>query len=57
MLAIMRKEQIKNLILEKKSISVIELAQYFSVSEETVRRDLKALEKEGFLEGPMSVLF
>lgn len=50
MLAIMRKEQIKNLILEKKSISVIELAQYFSVSEETVRRDLKALEKEGFLE-------
>lgn len=49
MLAITRKSQIKDIVLEKKSVSVSELAARFSVTEETIRRDLKALEDEGFL--------
>jgi len=42
----------KNLILEKlnkdKKVVVSQLAEEFSVSEETIRRDLDKLEKEGF---------
>lgn len=49
MLAITRKEKIKDLILEKKSVMVSELAKKFSVTEETIRRDLKALEDDGIL--------
>ena len=49
MLAITRKAKIKEIILEKKSVIVSELAEMFSVTEETIRRDLKAFEDEGFL--------
>jgi DeoR/GlpR family transcriptional regulator of sugar metabolism len=49
MLAITRKSKIKDIILEKKSVVVSELANIFSVTEETIRRDLKTLEDEGFL--------
>ena len=49
MLAVTRKANIKEIILEKKSITVLELAKLFSVTEETIRRDLKQLEDEGFL--------
>ncbi len=49
MLAVKRKAMIKNLVLEKKSVIVSELAAQFSVTEETIRRDLKALEDEGVL--------
>lgn len=49
MLAITRKSKIKDIILEKKSVVVSELANTFSVTEETIRRDLKTLEDEGFL--------
>ncbi len=49
MLAITRKAKIKDIILEKKSVVVSELADFFSVTEETIRRDLKTLEDEGFL--------
>lgn len=49
MLAVTRKTKIKDIILEKKSVTVIELAKSFSVTEETIRRDLKHLEDEGFL--------
>lgn len=49
MLAVTRKAKIKDLILEKKSVTVAELAVEFSVTEETIRRDLKFLEDEGFL--------
>lgn len=49
MLAVTRKSKIKDLILEKKSVTVTDLANKFSVTEETVRRDLKQLESEGFL--------
>ena len=42
----------KNIILEKlnreKKVVVSALAREFSVSEETIRRDLEKLEKEGF---------
>lgn len=49
MLAIERKALIKEAVLEKKSVVVSELSQQFDVTEETIRRDLKALEAEGFL--------
>ncbi|MDV4149944.1 DeoR/GlpR family DNA-binding transcription regulator [Clostridium sp. AL.422] len=49
MLAITRQSQIKDIVLEKKSVTVTELSQRFSVTEETIRRDLKILESEGFL--------
>ena len=49
MLAVARKARIRDIILEKKSITVTELAKEFDVTEETIRRDLKQLESEGFL--------
>lgn len=49
MLAVTRKSEIRDLLLEKKSVTVTELAKEFSVTEETIRRDLKQLEGEGFL--------
>ncbi|MDD2971601.1 MAG: DeoR/GlpR family DNA-binding transcription regulator [Lachnospiraceae bacterium] len=49
MLAITRKNEIKDIILDKKSITVTELSKRFSVTEETIRRDLKQLEEEGVL--------
>lgn len=49
MLAAERKQEIKGIVQEKKSVSVAELAKRFSVTDETIRRDLKALEKEGVL--------
>lgn len=49
MLPIARKAKIKELILEKKSVTVTELSKLFSVTEETIRRDLKSLEEEGVL--------
>lgn len=49
MLAVTRKSKIKDIILEKKSVTVTELSKYFSVTEETIRRDFKQLEDEGFL--------
>lgn len=49
MLAITRKNKIKDILLEKKSITVTELSKKFDVTEETIRRDLKVMEDEGFL--------
>ncbi|MDY2777287.1 MAG: DeoR/GlpR family DNA-binding transcription regulator [Collinsella sp.] len=49
MLAAERRQSIKRIVLEKKSASVSALAKRFSVTDETIRRDLKALEKEGVL--------
>ncbi len=49
MLAVTRKQKIKEIILEKKSATVAELVETFSVTDETIRRDLKALEQEGVL--------
>jgi DeoR/GlpR family transcriptional regulator of sugar metabolism len=49
MLPIARKNKIKDIIIEKKSITVSELTGLFKVTEETIRRDLKQLEDEGIL--------
>lgn len=49
MLPIARKNKIKEIIIEKKSVTVTELTALFKVTEETIRRDLKQLEDEGFL--------
>ena len=49
MLAVARKTQIKDILLEKKSVTVVELSKRFSVTEETIRKDLQQLENEGFL--------
>ncbi len=49
MLPIARKAKIKEIILEKKNVTVAELTKLFNLTEETIRRDLKQLEEEGFL--------
>lgn len=49
MLPIIRKEKIKDYIRETKSVSVSELSKLFNLTEETIRKDLTQLEKEGFL--------
>lgn len=49
MLVAERHQQIIQIIAEKRIVKVAELSQYFSVTEETIRRDLEKLEKEGFL--------
>jgi DeoR/GlpR family transcriptional regulator of sugar metabolism len=50
LLSIQRREEIKRIILEKKNISVAEIARHFQVSTETVRRDFDYLESSGFIE-------
>ena len=45
-----RRLEIKKIIAENNSISVISLAKLFNISEITVRRDLQKLEKDGFLD-------
>lgn len=49
MLAIERRQKIVDIIQEKKKVLVQELAISFSVTEETVRRDLEKLEEQGIL--------
>ena len=49
MLVITRRSQIKEILLARKSITVSELSKIFSVTEETIRRDLQQLENSGFL--------
>lgn len=49
MLPIARRNKIKSIITEKKSVIVSELSKNFGVTEETIRKDLQLLEEEGFL--------
>lgn len=49
MLPITRKNKIKEMIIEQKSVTVAKLTSLFKVTEETIRRDLKQLEDEGLL--------
>jgi len=49
MLVAERHQKILELLNEKKSIRVTELSQLFSVTEETIRRDLEKLERENKL--------
>ena len=44
-----RLQKIKQILLQKKSISVTELSESMNVSEITIRRDFEKLEQEGFL--------
>lgn len=49
MLTIERRAQLKRIIFDRKTVSVSEMADYFSVSLETIRRDLAVLEAEGLI--------
>ena len=49
MLPVSRLNRIKELVLEKKCVTVSELSDLFHVTPETIRRDLKALEDDGVL--------
>lgn len=49
MLAIERRHHILNHLQENRRVLVADLAQEFSVSEETVRRDLDKLEQDGYV--------
>lgn len=49
MLAVTRKNKIRDMLNERKSVTVTELSKMFEVTEETIRRDLKVLEDSGFL--------
>ena len=47
MLATIRKNELKRELLIRRIVTVVEMAELFQVTEETIRRDLKALESEG----------
>lgn len=49
MISAERRTQIKTILLQKKSVTVAEVAKHFDVSTETIRRDFEALAAEGFL--------
>ncbi len=49
MLPIERKDIIRDMVYEKKTVSVLELSEYFGVSPETIRRDINARDSEGIL--------
>lgn len=49
MLAIERKSEILAILQREKSVLVAELSQKYKVTEETIRRDLDKLEKEGYV--------
>jgi len=49
MLAIERRSQILTIIEESKSVHVSDIAKTFSVTEETIRRDLEKMEREGLV--------
>ena len=49
MISAERRERIRTILLEKKSVTVAEIAALFQVSTETIRRDFDMLSDEGFL--------
>lgn len=49
MLAIDRRKSIMKMLVQYKSVTVTELSKVFKITEETVRRDLEKLEKDGLL--------
>jgi len=44
-----RKNRIKQMVLENRSVTVLSLVKIFNVSEETIRRDLKRLQEENII--------
>lgn len=49
MLAVERRNEIERIIVQNKSVLVLELAKKFDVTTETIRGDLEKLEKQGIL--------
>jgi DeoR family transcriptional regulator of aga operon/DeoR family myo-inositol catabolism operon transcriptional repressor len=49
MIVIQRRSKIKALLFEQRSVKVADLVREFDVSEETIRRDLNQLEREGLI--------
>lgn len=49
MLAIDRRKSIMKTLVDKQSVLVVELSKQFNVTEETIRRDLEKMEREGLL--------
>ncbi|GGH84812.1 DeoR/GlpR family transcriptional regulator of sugar metabolism [Pullulanibacillus pueri] len=50
MIVIERRQKIKELLLKNNTVKVSDLVELLNVSEETIRRDLLQLEREGFAE-------
>lgn len=50
MIVAQRRNKIKELLLQERSVKVADLVREFDVSEETVRRDLNYLEREGLIQ-------
>lgn len=48
MLSLQRRNEIKKILWEKKSVTVAEMAERFGVSYETIRRDFETMQIEGF---------
>lgn len=49
MLAVTRRNMISEILVREKSINILELAEQFDVTSQTIRRDLEILEKQGVL--------
>ena len=56
MLAIERKNEILSILQKEQRVLVAELSTRYQVTEETIRRDLEKLEKEGFVKRPLFYL-
>ena len=52
-----RLEHIREQVKNEKKVTVSELSKIYKVTEETIRRDLEKLEKEGFLTRTLVVLY
>ena len=50
MIVVERRNKIKEILLDKKSVKVQDLVKLFHVSEETIRRDLSQLEEDGIVQ-------
>jgi len=50
MIVVHRRSKIKELLFHNKSVKVSDLVKEFNVSEETIRRDLNQLEREGLIQ-------
>ncbi|MFS0613450.1 DeoR/GlpR family DNA-binding transcription regulator [Lederbergia ruris] len=50
MIVVERRNKIKEIIRHQRSVKVSELVHLFSVSEETIRRDLNQIEKDGLIQ-------
>lgn len=50
MIVVQRRNKIKEILLQERSVKVADLVREFNVSEETIRRDLNQLEREGLIQ-------